>query len=48
MYADRLRKMFQGVDLSVEDLYLLDGFQIGYLPDRVPQREFAAVLRAYP
>ncbi len=48
MYADRLRKMFQGIDLSVEDLYLLDRFQIGCLPDRVPQREFAAVLRASP
>ena len=48
MYADRLRKMFQGVNLSLEDLYLLDAFQIGYLPDRVPQREFAAILRAYP
>lgn len=48
MYADELRQMFQGIDLSVEDLYLLDGFQIGYLPDRVPQREFAAVLHANP
>lgn len=48
MYADMLRKMFQGIDLSIEDLYLLDGFQIGYLPDRVPQREFAAVLHANP
>jgi ubiquinone/menaquinone biosynthesis C-methylase UbiE len=48
MYAEMLRKKFQGIDLNIEDLYLLDGFQIGYLPDRVPQREFAAVLHAYP
>jgi SAM-dependent methyltransferase len=40
--------MFEGIDPNVEDLYLLDGFQIGYLPDRVPQREFAAVLHANP
>ena len=48
MYADRLRNMFQGIDLSVEDLYLLEAFQIGSLADRVPQREFAAILRANP
>jgi len=48
MYADSLRKTFHGLDLSIEDLYLLDGFQIGYLSDRVPQREFAAVLHAHP
>jgi SAM-dependent methyltransferase len=48
MYADRLRRTFQGVELGVEDLYLLDAFQIGYLPNRVPQREFAAVLWANP
>jgi SAM-dependent methyltransferase len=43
-YEAMLREMFQGVDLMVEDLYLLEAFQIAYLPDRVPQREFAAVL----
>jgi hypothetical protein len=48
MYAERLRKMFHGLDLSVEDLYLLDAFQTNYVPDRVPQREFAAVLLANP
>ena len=48
MYADMLRKMFQGITLEVEDIYLLDAFQIGYLPDRAPRREFAAVLHAYP
>lgn len=43
-YESMLREMFQGVDLGLEDLYLLEGFQIGYLPERVPHREFAAVL----
>jgi ubiquinone/menaquinone biosynthesis C-methylase UbiE len=45
-YEAMLREMFQGIDLDVEDIYLLDTFQISYLPDRVPQREFAAVLWA--
>lgn len=45
-YESILRELFQGVDLGVEDFYLLESFQIAYLPDRVPQREFAAVLRA--
>ena len=45
-YEPVFRKMFQGIDLDVEDIYLLERFQIAYLPDRVPQREFAAVLWA--
>jgi len=40
--------MFKGVDLAVEDLFLLERFQISYLPDRAPHREFAAVLWANP
>jgi ubiquinone/menaquinone biosynthesis C-methylase UbiE len=40
--------LFKGVSLGVEDLYLLESFQINYLPDYVPEREFAAVLWAYP
>ena len=47
-YEAMLREMFKGVVISVEDLYLLESFQISYLPDRVPQREFAAVLWANP
>ena len=35
-YEAMLREMFQGVDLEIEDIYLLEGFQIAYLPDRVP------------
>jgi ubiquinone/menaquinone biosynthesis C-methylase UbiE len=45
---ERFRKMFPGVTLEVEDLYLLEAFQIGYFPGWVPEREFAAVLWAYP
>jgi len=47
-YESMLRELFQGVDLDIEDIYLLDRFQITYLPDRVPQREFAAVLWVTP
>jgi ubiquinone/menaquinone biosynthesis C-methylase UbiE len=40
--------MFRGVSLEVEDLFLLEAFQIGYLPGWAPERELAAVLWAYP
>jgi SAM-dependent methyltransferase len=46
--SDAFRRMFQGCSLEVEDLFLLESFQIGYLPGWVPEREFAAVLWAYP
>ena len=39
-----LRKLFAGVDLDIEDLYLLESFQITYLPGWVPERELAVVL----
>ena len=42
------KRMFKGVSLDVEDLYLLESFQIGYLPGWAPEREFAALLWAYP
>lgn len=47
-YADMLRKLFQGIELNVEDLLFLESFQIGYLPDRAPRRELAELLRATP
>jgi ubiquinone/menaquinone biosynthesis C-methylase UbiE len=40
--------LFKGVSLKIEDLYLLESFQIDYLPGYLPEREFAAVLWAYP
>lgn len=45
-YESILRKKFQGIELDIEDVYLLERFQLAYLPERVPQREFAAVLWA--
>jgi SAM-dependent methyltransferase len=40
--------LFKGVSFGVEDLYLLESFQISYLPEYLPEKEFAAVLWAYP
>ena len=48
MYSERLRKLFGELTLHGEDLLLLESFQIKYLPDRVPQLEFATILRNYP
>ena len=46
--VDRLKEMFTEVNLEVEDLFLLEGFQVDYLPDRLPEQELTAVLWAYP
>ena len=48
LYATQLKKMFAGADLEIEDLFLLESFQIAYLPGWVPEEEFAAVLTARP
>ena len=47
-YSQMLRELFPDITLQVEDLLLLETFQIDYLPDRVPKKEFAALLRKYP
>jgi ubiquinone/menaquinone biosynthesis C-methylase UbiE len=46
--SDMFKGIFRGVSLEIEDLYLLESFQIGYFRDLVPEKEFAAVLHAYP
>ena len=46
--SQRQRKFFRGAVLRSADLLLLEAFQISYLPGWVPEREFAAVLHAYP
>jgi ubiquinone/menaquinone biosynthesis C-methylase UbiE len=38
--------MFKGITLKVEDLFLLESFQIGSLKQFAPKRELAAVLHA--
>ncbi len=47
-YSKNLKKYFQSITLVVEDLFLLESFQIKYLPDRVPKKEFATILQANP
>ena len=40
--------MFTDVDLEIEDLLLLEPFQIKYLKDRVPHNALAVLLSAHP
>ena len=47
-YSEHLRKVFKDSRLDIEDLLLLECFQIRYLPERVPAKEFATLLREYP
>ena len=42
------KEIFKGVSLEMEDLYLLESFQIEYFRDRIPEVELAAVLWANP
>ena len=42
------KKMFQDVTLEIDDLLLLESFQIALLPGWVPEREFAVVLADRP
>lgn len=47
-YSQKLRELFPEITLDWEDLLLLESFQIKYLPGRVPEEEFSAILRIYP
>ena len=40
--------MFSGVELELSDLYLLESFQISYLPGWIPEEEFACVIEHNP
>ena len=46
--TEGFRRMFKGAQLEVDDLLLLEPFQISYLPGWVPEKEFAAVLTSRP
>jgi hypothetical protein len=43
-----LKELFKDIDLNAEDLHHLESFQIQYVPDRVPQKEFSTLLGEYP
>lgn len=47
-YAKVLRHLLAGYTPRVEDLYLLEPFQVATLPDRAPATGMAAVLHADP
>jgi len=40
--------MFSGVELELHDLFLLETFQIAYLPGWIPEKEFACVIEHNP
>lgn len=47
MYSERLKKLFTGITLELEDLYLLESYQIESLKQFAPKKEFAAILHAH-
>ena len=47
-YSQSLKKRFTGLTIQAEDLLLLEDFQVKYLQDRVPEKEFSILLHAYP
>jgi len=47
-YYSMLKQLFNEIELNAEDLLHLESFQIQYLPDRAPQKEFSTLLREYP
>jgi hypothetical protein len=47
-FGETLRKIFKGVNLKVEDIFLLEPFQIDFMKNIAPQKEFSALLFAYP
>lgn len=46
--TEHFRVMFKEAQLGINDILLLESFQIAYLPGWVPEKEFAAVLVAKP
>lgn len=44
MSINIFKRMFKDATLQAEDLFLLEDFQIGYLPGWAPERELAALL----
>jgi len=47
-YSKKLKELFIDITLNAEDLFHLETFQIKYLPDRVPKKEFSVLLAANP
>jgi ubiquinone/menaquinone biosynthesis C-methylase UbiE len=47
-YSKMLKELFDGITLDAEDLLMLESFQVKYLPERLPKKEFATLIRKYP
>jgi hypothetical protein len=47
-YSEMLKQLFSGITLDAGDLLFLESFQVKYLPERVPHKEFATLIRKYP
>lgn len=47
-YSKLLKELFAGISLDAGDLLFLEIFQIKYLPDRIPKKEFSVLLRGNP
>lgn len=47
-YTKNLKSLFHRITLDVEDLFLLESFQIKDLLDRVPKKEFVILLKDNP
>ena len=45
---NHFRQMFPNVSLEIGDMFLLEAFQIAYLPGWAPEEELASVLLAHP
>lgn len=45
---DVFKGMFAGADIEIDDLFLLEAFQIEYLPGWVPEKELQVVLKERP
>jgi SAM-dependent methyltransferase len=48
MSINYFKKVYKGVILEVDDLFLLESFQIAYIPGWIPEPEFAVVLKSRP
>lgn len=46
--TEYFRRVFKGIKLEIDDLLLLESFQINYLTGWVPEKEFSAILISRP
>jgi hypothetical protein len=47
-YSKMLRELFFDISLNIEDVFLLESYQIKYLAERISHKAFATLIRKYP